>query len=324
MFVIFVHKFERMHKRTRSEEVQTQEPYSGEQECGVEDCKQKAIFMVSSKIVCSIHSLSAKRRKLEKNPKSEKETLYDARARKIKMVSLKNKAESKRGDVIVSRMEKGGRFVRRDGYLSVFPGFGDSKRRDGFVANNLSLESLGPVRHGQAGLPVCKNIKNYHQYNLIYDDEVDENGDLVPSFYKLQKRGYINILPKQCKFDQLKMAEKGDTYKPISYLHDHKRYTLVEARQFYCEQYEKLVVETGEFKQLKQMVNDGTNMMIVGYGGYPVTKEELCECYADPTREFSQELLLFSMLVIDDPFDYPWNVWMAAKEDLFNIPDYVR
>jgi hypothetical protein len=103
---------------------------------------------------------------------------------------------------------------------------------------------------------------------------------------------------------------------PRCFLERWTRYTYLESRYFYCHLYEKRAKETKEFKELKAKIRQGYNLEILGYDGYPVTRS-LQEHYEDGNRPFGHELVLFSLLIIDDPQNYPWNVFYAAHPRVY-------
>lgn len=96
-----------------------------------------------------------------------------------------------------------------------------------------------------------------------------------------------------------------------------RRFTYVQSRYFYCHFYEQLAKETVDFKKLQHYLDEGINLRIVGYDGYNVTKD-LYTHYTDPTKAFGHELVLYSLLVIANPSDYPWNVYKANHAELYD------
>lgn len=80
--------------------------------------------------------------------------------------------------------------------------------------------------------------------------------------------------------------------------------------------YEKGAPETKEFKSLQNKIKDGENLQIIGYDAYPIT-HSLQEHYEDETRPFGHELVLFSLLVLDDPKEYPWNVFYQKNIHIY-------
>ena len=71
-----------------------------------------------------------------------------------------------------------------------------------------------------------------------------------------------------------------------------------------------------EFKKLKKALRNGFNLNIVGYDGYHVDKS-LWECYNDVSRPFGHELVLYTLLTIENPEDYPWNRFYRENEEIY-------
>lgn len=57
-------------------------------------------------------------------------------------------------------------------------------------------------------------------------------------------------------------------------------------------------------------------MNLVGYDSYIPTDDPLA-MYRDTRKPFGHEMVLYCMLVIDDPEDYPWNQFRSIHEDLY-------
>jgi hypothetical protein len=215
------------------------------------------------------------------------------------------------------------------GYLNVFPNNKHQNRVDGFGCSSLSPMKLGPVIHREPGLPNALTIEGYHQYSKVYPNEIDINNNPTEEFRKRRLEGYINPIPPRHKFDSKQMTKlrkeiKGQNRNEPSYTVHYtldgkeKRFTYVESRYFYCKAYEKLAKETDaslrerrpkgeDFKKLVDIINKGTNIIICGYDAYEVTKD-LYIHYCDATKAFGHELVLYSILMIDYPINYPWNL----------------
>jgi hypothetical protein len=84
-----------------------------------------------------------------------------------------------------------------------------------------------------------------------------------------------------------------------------RRFTYVESRQFYCHFYERVALASADFVRLKAMLDNGENLAICGYDAYEPT-ESLDTHYRDPKQPFGHELVLFTMLTVNDPTKYPW------------------
>lgn len=78
----------------------------------------------------------------------------------------------------------------------------------------------------------------------------------------------------------------------------------VEARQFYCNYYERLARKTKEWATLEALVAGGTSVMLCGYDGYAIPDIEAA--YLDDKVTFGHEAVLYTMLHSPDPASWPW------------------
>lgn len=298
-------------------------PYYGENQCQREGCSRNAYYVYENEtnVLCGMHSRATKRRKFKLRPDprlhEKRMKLLAERETLVENAAHANRIKGATGHVIVAKLNMMKQPPHKDGYRKVFPNFKHQNRVDGYGCKALSPMALGPVQHGQDGLPDAMNIENYHQFNKVFPNEVDSNGDPLPIFFERQLQGYLDRTPHRHKFPlhMMKQLGQGNKNTPLFSLHDGKRYTYVESRQFYCKQYEMLAKETKEFKELQKMIADGINLMIVGYDGYQdgVT-QPLMDHYLDPSKPFGHELVLYSLLVIENPDDYPWNVYVREQQ----------
>jgi hypothetical protein len=71
------------------------------------------------------------------------------------------------------------------------------------------------------------------------------------------------------------------------------------------------------------MLYNGYNLNIVGYDGFPIDSnvsplvDLLYKYYMDRSRPFGHELVLFTMLSLDDSTQYPWNVYYRDHPYLY-------
>jgi hypothetical protein len=93
-----------------------------------------------------------------------------------------------------------------------------------------------------------------------------------------------------------------------------KRFTYVQSRYFYCCAYEKLAIQTREFKQLQDMINQGVNLLICGYDAYEIT-QTLYTHYCDPIHPFGHELVLYTLLTSN--ITYPWHQYRLDNLDVY-------
>ncbi len=287
----------------------------GEEDCQTryktsgKPCRNQAYYLDNGKYLCGVHAKKATRVELPKNPKEKeiKQKQLKDRQSLVDAQSAKNKAIGKKGDVICSKLRMMKPPPHVDGYLKVFPNYKHDNRQDGFGCKALSPKDMGPIDHGQPGLPVAKNLENFHQGNKVFTCELDKDGNPSELFYSNRLKFYTDIEPHRHKYK----GDKKNYNCPEYSVHLNKngkeiRYTYVESRQFYCKHYQKIAEQSKEYKELVKMRDNGVNLQIIGYDGFNVT-DSLDVHYNDPSRPFGHELVLYTMLVVDNPSEYPWN-----------------
>lgn len=155
----------------------------------------------------------------------------------------------------------------------------------------------------------AKNIENFHQGSKCFaiecDDTTKEPNEL---FFKNRLSFYQDEKPHRHKY---KGKDEKNKNIPLYFVwmdKDEKMHKLsyVESRQFYCNFYERLAKKTKDFATLKKMHKEGTNLQICGYDGRPLEVEDIEKEYLDPSKPFGHELVLYSLLMLDDENEYPW------------------
>ncbi len=276
----------------------------------------------------------------------------------VEEVAMVNRANGKKGHVRVGKLRMRRAPPHVAGYLKVFPNFRHGNRVDGFGCKTLSPMDLGPVRHGMLGWPDAENLENYYQGAKIFLGEVivhDEGGytseeeaevdrpidlqyTILFDAIVLRKEMYKDKTPHRHKFKYLVMknmvADKKNLNKPLfsSYYHQYikhkeRRFTYIESRYFYCAQYQDLTDYNTELRNLRTKIDQGYNLHILGYDGREVKrrlseKESLSDClyryYLDESKPYGHELVLYTLLAISDPKDYPWNRYYGNHPGLYD------
>ena len=192
-----------------------------------------------------------------------------------------------------------------EGFLNVFPNFNQQNRRDGFGCKSLSPMSLGPVVHGQPGLPISLNLENFYQGSKVFQSELDEKENPTAEFFETQTDMFEDEIPHRHK----KIANKNNATKYWLWkMKDgtFKRFNYIESRQFYCAFYERLSKDLPDLKKLKEMIEEGYNLQIVGYDALDdLTSENVEAKYLDTIRPFGHESCLFCILILSED-KYPW------------------
>jgi hypothetical protein len=308
-------------KRKADEEVVI---WWGEEKCT--KCANKAYYKAGDTLLCGVHSRNLKRVELTKNPnaKDRAETIRFERYRQVLLTAKANREAGRKGTLTVCKLRMMKEADHKDGVLNVFPNNKHQNRTDGFGCASLSPMRLGPVRHLQPGVPEARTIENYHQFNKVFPpDLVDPSNHLSlvsPAFFTMRDAAYRDPIPHRHKYPK-EGGFGGNKNAPLYSLHVKldgtvQRYTYLQSRFFYCHQYELLAKQTADFAALRRKLDEGTNLQIVGYDGYPVTKS-LWEHYNDTERPFGHELVLYSLLAVENPVDYPWNRFYRENHALY-------
>jgi len=307
--------------------------YHGERTCQAsfksgKPCDRKAYYRLGTQIRCGTHSNKFKdeRTVLPKNPREAEIKAEFLRSHQAHCdeVAEANRKAGRRGEVTSTKFNRYKPPVFLPGFVCVFPNFKHGGRTDGYGCRTLSPKYLGPVDHGMPGLPVADTIEIYHQGAKHWDFEFDDHGQVLKRFKELRPILYTANDPKRHKWTTKELeefyAEREDAPDKnknipkcsIYYGKDgsEHRYGYLECRYFYCHWYERLAPLQEEYAHLEKMLNDGYNLNLVGYDGYTprsTSGEDLWVHYNDTSRPFGHELVLLTLLVIDDPKDYPWN-----------------
>jgi hypothetical protein len=293
------------------------EKYYGEGSCvavkknGV-PCTNKAYYQGG---LCGVHS--SEKIPLSKNPlaKEMKQLSLSDHMETVMTARMLNKESGLPGNVIVTKMRMMKSPPDVEGYLKIFPNRRHGDRKDGEGYSELSPMCLGPVNHGEPGFPPALNIENYYQFSKVFPSEVDVDGKVKQEFFDLRRKVFLEPVAERHKI-------KG--VKPLFSLFlnegsQEERYTYVGSRQFYCRQYERLAKESQSFTKLKRKLDDGYNLQICGYDGFDINSQDgnlkdiVKRHYLDSSKPFGHELVLFTLLVLDEK-DYPWPAERTAGD----------
>lgn len=163
-------------------------------------CKNNAYYRVKDGLTplrCGYHSKKNNRTDLPKDPQAKEKELQKMKDHflSVESVATDNRVNNVAGKVICSKLRMFKGYRQEPGYLNIFPNNRHQNRTDGFGCCSLSPMRLGPVIHNQPGLPIAKNIENFHQGNKCFPSEMDEKGNPKPIFYETQKKLYLDSVP---------------------------------------------------------------------------------------------------------------------------------
>lgn len=294
-----------------------QETYKSGPKSG-QNCNNQAYYQQDNEYLCGVHSNKEERKKLPKDPDAGEKKEAELKRREELVKKLRKKGK---GDIICTKLKMMKAPEHIDGYLKVFPNYKHNNRKDGFGCSALSPKSLGPINHNEKDVPVALNLENYHQFSKVFSCEVGASGNPKEEFYKKRNEAYEDEIPHRHKFKREELKNITDNVNiPLYAIHiidgKERRYTYIESRYFYCHYYELLAKETKEYKKLVKKLNKGTSLQIIGYDAYPVARD-LMECYLDDSKPFGHELVLYSLLTIENSNDYPWNKYYKEHKTLY-------
>lgn len=296
--------------------------WHGETKCS--QCKRPAYYKAGNSPRCGYHSEKGIRKTLPKNPVriAEKIRAKESHRESVQWGQMQNVNHNVPGVVICTKIDGiRGQPKQLNGYLTVLPNYRHGGSNMGLGLSELSPKSLGPVDHKQPDHPPAESIENLHQFSKVWWFELDDNDNLTEIAWKIRKEGYLDKTPHRHKCDAAFLKKYGGVNIPKFSLYVRQdgteaRFTYVESRFIYCYWMEKLAKKQPQWEQLVKLRTDGYNINICGYDGYP-TEKALSEHYEDPSRPFGHEKVLESMLIIDDPQEYPWNVYRRKHPDLY-------
>ena len=297
-----------------------------------EPCKNKAYWKCPTKrtkkmaqYMCGVHSKKRPRKELPYDPKSneKRDAILKERKAKVEEARLVNERDGLPGFVICAVMRMLKEVPHFDGYEKVFPNYKHENRIDGIGCATLSPKSMGPIMHHEKGMPIAKNLENYHQFAKIFLWEADSKGEPLQSAIEAIRIAYEDPVPHRHKFpsdDKGKMAMKNKPLYAIRFDVDgvmHK-FSYVQLRYFYCYYYALHAKQTEQFKQLADLVSHGTNLQITGYDGVPMSSDNpLIEYYEDDKIPYGHERCLFTLLTVQNPVDYPWEIYRRKHPKLY-------
>ncbi|MBL4898273.1 MAG: hypothetical protein JKX76_01370 [Colwellia sp.] len=322
-------------------------PFHGETICQMttkstgNPCNNNAYFSIPSisadvvtSYVCGIHSKKLKniRIELQKNPNSRRRRLEIEAQYEIEVedqAELNRKADI-RGSLFCSKLRMMKKPYHITGVRNVFPNFKHGVRSDGFGCKTLSPKDMGPVVISQDSKNdiFSHNIENFHQFNKFFQEK-----ETFEEFVETRINGYNDTFPHRHKF-------KGVGNQPTCALFPCKNtppgrdmypgfieYNYIESRFLYCHYYEEIAQSLPEFIVLKEMLDNGYNLQIIGYDGFDVGIDEfqdgsctenieiLWQHYLNGSRPFGHELVLYTLLMIEDRTNFPWNRYYIEHFD---------
>ncbi|SNW62223.1 Hypothetical protein ORPV_319 [Orpheovirus IHUMI-LCC2] len=314
--------------------------YYGETQCQMKklnghNCTNLAYYIYNNMYLCGVHCKANNRTNILPQRKSKEElqekihqeqNLLTTKLNIIEMHKNDNISNGRSGNVILSKMYMMKTPTSTPGYINVYPNYKDGGRKDGLGMPSLSPKSIGPINHGQPGLPPSLNLENFHQGSKCFIQETTMVGDkYYPSqvYRDNREKFYKDSQPHRHKF---KGNIKGNVNIPVFFVwvdKDGKEHYLdyITSRQFYCNFYERSVINDPNYTNLLSLIKTGYNLQICGYDAHNIDEvkgisknmslhEKIERTYLSPDKPFGHELVLFSMLMLKED-NYPWRKYKS-------------
>ncbi|KAF2075166.1 hypothetical protein CYY_003514 [Polysphondylium violaceum] len=300
-------------------------------------CFHKAYFSINNNksFVCGVHKGTDKLAKpLPKRDKKEAELLKDekfkAENKVIEQHAKQNKAKNLEGRVVCSKLRMMKSPDEIEGYRKIFPNFKHGGRKDGIGMPSLSPMSLGPFNSGQPAAPIALNIENFHQGSKCFKRDLEKNGEVGATYFKGRDAFYTDKTPHRHKYMNPKTnkPEIPEFFVWVDENNKIHKLNALDCRQFYCHFYETLARQQADYQKLVELKQSGVNLQIVGYDArsIPAGEDAIRKEYNNTRAPFGHELVLYSMLTIPNPDNYPWKnkknlVTPAILQNLSNVDE---
>jgi hypothetical protein len=212
--------------------------------------------------------------------------------------------------VRLQRMRMMRKVEQLPGYVCVFPNYRHENRVDGYGLSSLSPMKLGPVLHGQPGLPAARKLESFWQMSKRFVTEVNDG-----LFLQAKVNGFMQTEPQRHKLKGVAMSY----WSWVGQDGLERALDYITARQFYCHFYQHLAVATDAWMRLYKMVRmDHVRVQICGYDAHAMgqnTAQDIERAYLDPSQPFGHERVLVAMLLLPDS-QLPWNKHWKKESDM--------
>ena len=273
--------------------------YSGKDNAGLA-CKNKASYEQNGRYLCGVHC-RGERRRLPKTTRVEKREAQilsiSQHLEKLTLTAQTAKGLGQQGRVKLFQTRISKPVGVEEGYHNIFLNYRQGQRADGYGCDSLSARSLGPVDHGQPGLPVSQNLQNFDEGNKYYAGEDEKE------FCSTRLAFYYDPVGRRHKFgsNDIPMYSVWIDKKGLEHQID-----LVTSRQFYCGFYERYARQQPAYLELVRMLKQGWNLRICSLDAEPFESlDEIEKAYLDPKIAFGPARILCVMFTIPKE-QYPW------------------
>ena len=153
-------------------------------------------------------------------------------------------------------------------------------------------------------LPPCVRFENFWQSLKVYTFELDADNEITKEYFIRRRKNFSDSKGHRRVFPK-KVLEQRNAKVEFSYF-DGIRYNYINARKkIYCPMYAEMVQKTRYFKSLKERMENGENLLIIGFDGFsfdPKT-DDVYQHLNDPTKPFGHEAVICCLLHGITPWD---------------------
>jgi hypothetical protein len=276
-------------------------------------CDKPAYYLLNGYYFCGAHCKDKNRIELKVNPKKKEisAAANDDRQDQVVVYMTQNMEAGRFGEVIATKLYGRKNPDHKEGFMSVFPNNKHGNRTDGLGMHSLSPMRMGPIHHFCPGVGPASCLENFWQGSKQYVCETELNGDPSKEYFKTRDAMFLNPEPQRHK--AVSKFESGVKHS-VWFDERGQRHFLsyVESRQVYCEIYEYFALKTEDFATLKEAMESGMNLNIIGYDAHNVRrhvgktlKEQFEAAYLDASVPFGHEVCLQALLLLAYD-DRPW------------------
>jgi len=214
----------------------------------------------------------------------------------------RNKACGLRGSVRCGRSWRGQKLEEmphREDSISIFVSKGKGQFGNAFspfcIDVSADMMTWATVDGRPDGIPLPLPQK----LELVWQAAKKAVGESWDYYFSRRHRIYSGKTPKR------RYLERGTEIEGACFgSAEQGLVKYVPSRVFYCTAYERAVASLNEFIVLKELVDAGFNLILLGPDGHPVDTSEgaVAEAYADGSLQFGHERVLLAMFRGERPW----------------------
>ena len=240
--------------------------------------------------------------------------------RTVMRTAAENRSADRRGSVRLQTNNRWNYSPYIDGCVGVR--FREMYGEDGTVIlHDLALENVGPVDFPSVSFPSLA-----HMLKLCGLHTSDFNGEIKAEFWDHLRRELNRPIPRPRitrRAQTLIERYTDESVTPRFYVNlsgtGVELLTLIQFRALMCRLYETLVRTSTDIRDLRRALAEGFNVVLwtANHILHQSVLADVIDDFHSEWQPFGAENIVACMLMIDDPNDYPWNVYIRRNRELF-------